>query len=533
MQSVILRKYGEEATVDFSLFGIDGINFKVDAASATGDITINRDEAGVETLDADAFVDEGTGYSLVLSAAEMAAKRIHVHIVDQGTKVWLDTGFVVETYGNASAMHIFDLDVAMQDVNVIQVSGDATAADNLELMYDGTGYAGGTIVLQSDMTKIHGTAITETATQLAGAFTKFFDVATPTGTVNSIPDAVAGAAGGLFIAGTNAATAITTAFTTNIIGDITGALSGAVGSVTGAVGSVGAGGIVAATLGADCITSAKIADNAIAAEHIAAAAIDNATFAADVGSTAYATNVIALAVNKAVANYDGPTNTEMVSAFTEIKGSTWSSVTDTLEDIRNAAQGGGGGGGSTATITIKDTDTSGDLLASVNVYVYDATNTTSLGYGLTNGSGVATINLPGDATYKVRLYKAGWDQSTDPETLTLSGDTADEYYMTEFSATAASGSTTTTLYGTIRTASGANYENVTVKAKLVNPVYFDGADVAISNEEVSALTNSSGYFELTLVRSATYHLTIEALGVRNKVIEPTAATLDIEAALRG
>ena len=139
MQSVILRKYGEEATVDFSLFETDGVDFKTDAVSATGDITLNRDEAGAETLDADAFVDEGTGYSLVLSAAEMTAKRIHVHIVDQGTKAWLDTGFVVETYGNASAMHIFDLDLAMQQVDVIQISGDATAANNLEAILDGSG----------------------------------------------------------------------------------------------------------------------------------------------------------------------------------------------------------------------------------------------------------------------------------------------------------------------------------------------------------------------------------------------------------
>ena len=56
--------------------------------------------------------------------------------------------------------------------------------------------------------------------------------------------------------------------------------------------------ITAAKLAGDCITSAKIADDAIAAEHIAAAAIVNATFAADVGSTAYATNIIALSVRK-------------------------------------------------------------------------------------------------------------------------------------------------------------------------------------------------------------------------------------------
>jgi hypothetical protein len=42
-----------------------------------------------------------------------------------------------------------------------------------------------------------GTALTETAGQIAAAFTKFFNKATPTGTVNSLPDAVAGAASGL------------------------------------------------------------------------------------------------------------------------------------------------------------------------------------------------------------------------------------------------------------------------------------------------------------------------------------------------
>lgn len=43
-----------------------------------------------------------------------------------------------------------------------------------------------------------------------------------------------------------------------------------------------------------------VAANAITAASIAAGAIDNATFAADVGSTAFATNVIAIAVDKAI-----------------------------------------------------------------------------------------------------------------------------------------------------------------------------------------------------------------------------------------
>ncbi len=49
-----------------------------------------------------------------------------------------------------------------------------------------------------------------------------------------LPSATAGASGGLFIAGTNAATTVTTSFTTTFTGNLTGS----VGSVTGAVGSV-------------------------------------------------------------------------------------------------------------------------------------------------------------------------------------------------------------------------------------------------------------------------------------------------------
>jgi hypothetical protein len=85
-----------------------------------------------------------------------------------------------------------------------------------------------------------------------------------------LPSATAGSAGGVFIAGTNAATTITTALTTTFTGNLTGSVAsvtGAVGSVTGSVGgnvtgsvgSVAAGGITAASFAADAITAAKIA----------------------------------------------------------------------------------------------------------------------------------------------------------------------------------------------------------------------------------------------------------------------------------
>jgi len=134
------------------------------------------------------------------------------------------------------------------------------------------------------------------------------------------------------------------------------------------------GAIAAAKLGADCITNAKIADDAIAVENIkdaaitaaklasdcitaakiANAAIDNATFAADVGSTAYATNIIALAVRKvldelnldhlmkvAVADRDVLAevvdDTVLANIMTKTDGDTsdFDHATDSLEAVRD------------------------------------------------------------------------------------------------------------------------------------------------------------------------------------------------------
>ena len=112
MQGTQLRKYGESATINFELYEVDGIDFRVDAVHASGDTKIMKDEA-VEANTTNGFTDEGTGCSIVLTATEMQAARIVIYIVDQtATKVWLDKSIVIETYGHASAQHAFDLDTA-------------------------------------------------------------------------------------------------------------------------------------------------------------------------------------------------------------------------------------------------------------------------------------------------------------------------------------------------------------------------------------------------------------------------------------
>lgn len=177
--------------------------------------------------------------------------------------------------------------VAQLGVNAVNLGGTAQTGRDIGasvLLSAGTGtgqldFTSG--VVKANLVQILATALTETAGLLAGGFKKFFNVATPTGTLNSIPDAVAGAAGGLFIAGTNAATTVTTALTTTFTGNLTGSVgsvTGAVGSVTGAVGSVtgNVGGNVTGSVG-------SVASGGITAASIADGAIDRATFAADTG----------------------------------------------------------------------------------------------------------------------------------------------------------------------------------------------------------------------------------------------------------
>lgn len=109
-QGPYLRKYGVQTTVDFHTFEVDGVDLRKDAAPGTADLFVMKDE-GAEAAATNAATDEGRGYSLVLTATEMQAARIAVYVEDQtATKVWLDTVLVIETYGDASAMHAFDLD---------------------------------------------------------------------------------------------------------------------------------------------------------------------------------------------------------------------------------------------------------------------------------------------------------------------------------------------------------------------------------------------------------------------------------------
>lgn len=97
--------YGVSTTVDFCLYITDATvgAIKVENAShASGDTYLMKDE-GNEASTTNGFTDEGSCYSIVLTATEMQAARIILNIEDQGTKAWADKCVRILTYGNSSA----------------------------------------------------------------------------------------------------------------------------------------------------------------------------------------------------------------------------------------------------------------------------------------------------------------------------------------------------------------------------------------------------------------------------------------------
>jgi len=96
MANHVLRKYGVEATIDFELYEVDGVNLRTDWVPAAADCEIMKD-GGASTQCTNTAVDEGSTYSIVLTATEMQAARLVLKIVDAATKVFLDKVVIIES----------------------------------------------------------------------------------------------------------------------------------------------------------------------------------------------------------------------------------------------------------------------------------------------------------------------------------------------------------------------------------------------------------------------------------------------------
>lgn len=91
-----LSAYGVARTFDFRILAADG-TYVTNATDGGTDVTLTCDDGTPATATND-FADEGSHYSIALTAAELQCARLVVDVADA-----IANGFVVETYGHANA----------------------------------------------------------------------------------------------------------------------------------------------------------------------------------------------------------------------------------------------------------------------------------------------------------------------------------------------------------------------------------------------------------------------------------------------
>lgn len=101
----------KRAVVDFAV--------SADWTPVAGDVKVSIDggaAANITTLPVAVAMGNGAMWKFVFANAELTGKLISVTVVDAVTKAVEDAMFTIETFGNASALHPFDLDTASQVV---------------------------------------------------------------------------------------------------------------------------------------------------------------------------------------------------------------------------------------------------------------------------------------------------------------------------------------------------------------------------------------------------------------------------------
>lgn len=176
----------KRGVVDFAASG--------DWTPAAGDVKVWVDGTPASITNLPTAVNSGncTFWEFILTASELSCKQLIIVVTDSATKAVEDQGFIVETYGNASAMYAADYSAANLPADAVKIGGTAQTGRDLGtsvLLSAGTGtgqldFTSG--VVKSNLVQILGTLLTETAGQIAAGFKKFFNIATPASTMDHL-----------------------------------------------------------------------------------------------------------------------------------------------------------------------------------------------------------------------------------------------------------------------------------------------------------------------------------------------------------
>lgn len=139
----------------------DGKTAKTALTLSQGDIKLSKNGQALAQKNDDtaAAADANGYYNCELNATDTNTEGTLTLIVHESGALPVRHDFLVISQA-AYASIVTAKDAGYMDVNVKAISEDTTAPDNLELMYDGTGYAGGTTKLKVDVETIKTQAVT-------------------------------------------------------------------------------------------------------------------------------------------------------------------------------------------------------------------------------------------------------------------------------------------------------------------------------------------------------------------------------------
>lgn len=114
---MFLSKYGVARHIYISIVKRGVVDFAVgsDWTPSAGDVKISKDggaASNVTNLPSAITMGNAAMWDFSITATEMQAAQIMVSVADSATKAVEDQFFIIETYGNASGQHEFDLDTA-------------------------------------------------------------------------------------------------------------------------------------------------------------------------------------------------------------------------------------------------------------------------------------------------------------------------------------------------------------------------------------------------------------------------------------
>lgn len=230
-----LSKYAVARHIYIPLIKRGVVDFAVSAdwTPAAGDVKISKDggaAANVTDLPTAITMGNAAMWDFSLSSTEMTAAQVLVTIADSATKAVEDQQFDIETYGNASAQHVFDLGTAMSGQAVSSVTGAVGSV---------TGAVGSVTGAVGSVTGAVGSVTGNVGGNVVGS------VASVTGNVGgNVVGSVASVTAAVTVSGdfsatmkTSIGTAVAASAVASVTGNVGGNVTGSVGSVTGLTAS--------------------------------------------------------------------------------------------------------------------------------------------------------------------------------------------------------------------------------------------------------------------------------------------------------